>query len=101
MIPGPAVRGRRDTVYSNDFLHEPGLYSVMRRSSPDLREISDVRLARALKERGCQGYTSGTSRGWTFPPLAEMRARWAERFGPQEWDDQLAWAKEERTSEPF
>ncbi|HMR31852.1 MAG TPA: DUF5906 domain-containing protein [Geminicoccaceae bacterium] len=101
VIPGPAVRGRSDTVYSNDFLHEPGLYSVMRRSSPDLREISDVRLARALKERGCQGYTSGTSRGWTFPPLAEMRARWAERFGPQEWDDQLAWAKEERTSEPF
>jgi hypothetical protein len=29
--------------------------------------------------------------GWTFEPLAESRAEWDKRYGPQQWDDTPEW----------
>lgn len=92
LIPGAPVTSRDGTVFSNDRLRQPGLYTCMRRSSPRLRDVSDQRLARALKEWGCERYTDGSARGWTFPPLPEMRATWDQRFGNRQWSEVSAWA---------
>jgi hypothetical protein len=92
IIPGVAVPERGATVFSNDRMPKLGLYSSMRRSSPRLRDISDQRLARALKEWGCERYSNGDARGWTFPPLAEMRGEWERRYGDRQWPGASAWA---------
>ncbi len=94
VLPGarPARRrGAARTVLSGDLPRDPGLFSCMRQSSPRLREISDQRLTAQLKEWGCVSYSVGGPRGWTFPPLADMRATWEERYWPGEWSAQDEW----------
>ena len=66
------------------------LYEAMRESSPGLRNASDQRLAAFLKKWGCVGWRDNSERGWTWPPLGEMRAAWTERFGPREWQHDVA-----------
>jgi hypothetical protein len=66
-----------------------GLYDQARRISPKLKAKSDTALGRYLrdKERGCKNAWVRRDRGWQFPPLADCRAAWLERFPNTKWDD--------------
>jgi Family of unknown function (DUF5906) len=66
----------------------PGLYDQARRISPKLKSETDTALGLYLRERcGCTNKWVQRQRGWKFPPLAECRARWKERFPETEWLD--------------
>jgi Family of unknown function (DUF5906) len=70
-----------------------GLYDQARRVSPKLKGATDAALGRYLsdKDRGCTRIEirrrQRKTRGWQFPPLAECRARWLERFPGTQWHD--------------
>jgi hypothetical protein len=66
-----------------------GLFDQARRISPRLKAKSDAALGRYLsdKDRGCERKWVHRERGWQFPPLADCRARWLERFPDTKWDD--------------
>lgn len=87
ILPGARPSNRRaarDTVLSRS------LFEAMRERSPELRNTSDQRLGRLLEGWGCTKWKSGDERGWTFPPLGEMRAAWGEHGWPDdasEWND--------------
>jgi hypothetical protein len=57
---------------------------------PRLRDLSYNALATFLKEWGCDK-TGGDDRYWRFPPLAEMRAAWDQRYAPREWSAVADW----------
>jgi hypothetical protein len=81
----------------------PGLYDHARRSSPRLKAVSDTALGCYLGDQcGCTNKWVRRQRGWQFPPLAECRARWLERFPETKWrDDALAeWTLGEDDSPP-
>jgi len=65
---------------------EGGLLDDMRRSGRGLADRSDQALGRFLG-RWIDRYTTGSARGWRFPPLSEMRARWEAKHGPREWPE--------------
>jgi hypothetical protein len=84
-------------------VRRPGLYDQARRSSPRLKAVSDTALGLYLGEHcGCTNKWVRRQRGWRFPPLAECRARWLERFPETKWrDDALAgWTFGEDDSPP-
>jgi|GEM_PF-6938710 len=97
---GHAPRG---TILSNSQLHDGGLFQCMRASSPRLRDWSDHALGRELGKWDCKRWKSGSERGWTFPPLGEMRAAWERRFGDCDWSEgEAEWAEDDlRGGEPF
>jgi Family of unknown function (DUF5906)/RepB DNA-primase from phage plasmid len=67
--------------------HE-GLFDQARRISPKLKAVTDAALGRYLtNEQGCKRTWVHRERGWQFPPLADCRARWLERFPDTKWDD--------------
>jgi Family of unknown function (DUF5906) len=35
------------------------------------------------EEVGCEKYRTSHANGWSFPPLAECRAKWDQKYGPQ------------------
>ncbi|RJX68144.1 hypothetical protein D6858_09535 [Tsuneonella suprasediminis] len=84
--PGPqdtSERDRRDGC--------AGLYDLMRQSSPALRNVSEPRLGKFLKEWGFENYKHQQKgdcwRGWIFPPLADLRDRWRKAFGAWAFDE--------------
>jgi hypothetical protein len=38
-----------------------------------------------------QKYRDNKNNGWAFEPLAESRAEWDRRYGPQQWDNTPEW----------
>jgi hypothetical protein len=72
---------RKRTVW-----HE-GLFDQARQISPRLKGTSDTALGLYLRDQGCKRRWVRRERGWQFPPLAECRARWLERFPDTKWDD--------------
>ncbi len=44
-----------------------------------------------LREWGCEPYKSGNERGVRFPPLHDLRQRFDDKHGPQDWDDATEW----------
>jgi hypothetical protein len=64
-----------------------GLYDQARRISPRLKGRSDTVLGRYLRDRGCRNAWVSRQRGWQFPPLADCRAEWLERFPDTKWHD--------------
>jgi hypothetical protein len=77
-----------------------GLYEQARRISPKLKGESDTVLGRYLSQQGCKGGGDHCwvrrRRGWQFPPLAECRQRWLERFPGTVWRDSetMEWTTE-------
>lgn len=72
-----------------------GILQHMEKTSPELKAASDQKKAAYLKEIGCERWHSGDERGWTLPPLADMRAAWDERFGAgREWPEGDCWSDE-------
>jgi hypothetical protein len=54
-------------------------------------DLSDVMLAEFLKDVvGCEQRRSAIGNGWSFPPLAEARAKWEERYGSVQWENAAA-----------
>jgi hypothetical protein len=73
-----------------------GLYDQARRISPRLKNVADAALGRYLANQGCKGGEKRAvwvhrRRGWQFPPLADCRKKWSERFPDTKWDDTENW----------
>ncbi|MET4455566.1 DUF5906 domain-containing protein [Bradyrhizobium sp. RT3b] len=90
MLPaGPAV-DRSDRALSRSKADidgrnpRNGLYDLAREHSA-LRHLDDQVLAAHLKRWGCKPWRNSQARGWEFPPLAECRARWEEKFPGWPW----------------
>jgi Family of unknown function (DUF5906) len=64
-----------------------GLFEQARRISPKLKAMSDAALGHYLRDRGCERQWVRRERGWQFPPLAQCRKEWEERFPNTKWDD--------------
>jgi hypothetical protein len=64
-----------------------GLYDQARAVSPKLKGYTDAALGRYLKQQNCENAWVRRHRGWQFPPLAECRKRWLERFPMTVWHD--------------
>jgi hypothetical protein len=65
---------------------ENGLFDLARKRSLALRYKDDQVLARHLaKKVGCTPWRSRDQRGWEFPPLADCRANWEERYPGWQW----------------
>jgi hypothetical protein len=72
-----------------------GLLSSMRHEVPMLGRESDQDLARMLVDIGCKRDKKYAGRkqhrGWVFPPLTEMRARFNVRYPGIKFDDTEKW----------
>jgi hypothetical protein len=79
--------GRPEAAYGRESYPDrrDGLYDHARRSVPGLSKKSDHFIAAALRAWGARVDKPGARRCWTFPPLADMRRAWDDRFGPREW----------------
>ena len=63
-----------------------GFYHQARELVPDLKHDGSIVIINKLKEEwGCEPWKSGNQRGIKFPPLAELRAFFDKKHGPQSW----------------
>jgi Bifunctional DNA primase/polymerase, N-terminal/Primase C terminal 2 (PriCT-2)/Family of unknown function (DUF5906) len=54
---------------------------------PRLRDyLTEKAMGDFLRKRECLPDRTNQARGWQFPPLGEMRAKWARRYGGRTWD---------------
>jgi hypothetical protein len=71
-----------------------GFYIAARHMAPELKHENSIVIARVLTEHwGCSNWHSGYRRGIKFPPLAELRAKFDRRHGPQVWPPIPDWGK--------
>ena len=69
-----------------------GFYVAARNLVPDLKHTASTVVGRHLKEDwGCTPWRGHDQRGITFPPLAELRARFNKKHGPQSWPEAADW----------
>jgi hypothetical protein len=65
---------------------------------PRLRwELSDNMLEEFVTDEGwpkATKFRDAKGNGWTFEPLAESRAQWDQRYGPQRWSEAVEWGRE-------
>jgi hypothetical protein len=81
-VPGYGTHGKRDCATTRALVDDAQL------RVPRLRGyLSDKAMGDFLRRQGCMSDRSSQSRGWKFPPLAQMRAAWERKYGPQSWDD--------------
>jgi hypothetical protein len=74
------------TAERPNFATNSNLYNRARHTNPRLRDVSDIKLGKALKDVGVTDGWSGKQKGKQFPPLAEMRADFEQRLGGKiEW----------------
>lgn len=92
-LPGstPTIGEHPNIVYSRDTPRALGLYSQIRLISPKLKNWSEHKLGKCLREWGCERWTNGSKRGWEFPSLTEMRKMWDERYWQHEWSAVTDW----------
>jgi hypothetical protein len=71
-----------------------GFYGAARSLVPDLRHMSSIGIAKALREDwGCFPWRGNNQRGLWFPPLAELRKLFDQKHGGQAWpDDEDGWS---------
>ncbi|WFT83728.1 DUF5906 domain-containing protein [Methylobacterium sp. CB376] len=68
-----------------------GLFDQAREMSPKLKTVSDRQLGSYLKSKGCSNHRKVMRRqGWTFPPLAQLRAEWEALFPGWPWGRAVA-----------
>ena len=85
---------------------EGGVIEDMRRSSRALGQLTDQKLGRFLRQ-WLTRYTNGSTRGWRFPPLEDLRTKWERKHGPREWPEGVnewpveVFAEEVRRDPPF
>jgi energy-coupling factor transporter ATP-binding protein EcfA2 len=65
---------------------------------PRLRwELSDNALEEFMTDESwpkATKFRDAKNNGWTFEPLAESRAQWDQRYGPQRWSEGVEWGRE-------
>jgi hypothetical protein len=93
VLPG-ALANRSSTAYTRSLIDDA------RARVPRLRDLSEVALRNFLMDEEsigttCDKYRNASANGWTFPPLAEAREAWCQRYGPVKWDNPNAtdWTK--------
>jgi hypothetical protein len=73
------------------FVWRDGVYDQARRVSPRLKSTSEHKLGKYLGDQGCVSTrcrrSSSQRRGWQFPPLADCRKAWLERYPGTDWCD--------------
>ncbi|MCK1284100.1 hypothetical protein IVB41_09150 [Bradyrhizobium sp. 44] len=76
-----------------------GLYDIAREQTA-LRHLDEQVLASHLKQWGCTPWRNSQVRGWQFPPLAECRARWEEKYPGWKWQypELSEWQDDDNTS---
>jgi hypothetical protein len=63
-----------------------GFYAEAKSLVPDLKHMSSIRIAAKLNEEwGCKPWKSGRQRGIEFPSLPDLRRRFDEKHGIQQW----------------
>jgi hypothetical protein len=63
-----------------------GIFDLARDRVPALRFVDEQVLARHLREKvKCTPWRDSDRRGWQFPPLAECRKEWEERYPGWSW----------------
>jgi hypothetical protein len=74
-----------------------GLFDIARERVAALRRLDDQVLAGRLKKLGCKPWRNKTQRGWEFPPLAECRTKWEEKYPGWKWNhpDATEWVTSE------
>lgn len=77
------------------------LYEQARAQVPALRFESDTKLGLVLRTAGCTNQHRRGSRGWQFPPLADLRAVWDAKLGSQDWSSGLNTTWEGNDATPF
>lgn len=85
-LPDTAQHGECPAVaYPGDRQGIPGLFTCARRSVPELRNASDVRLAAVLADWGVERKRHPEGMRYRFPPLSAMRDRFVSLWGPRDW----------------
>jgi Family of unknown function (DUF5906) len=80
------------------YIQMSGLYDQAREIEPKLRHhTSDLKFADYLQDWKCVNGRVLRARGWSFPPLAKLRAEWKTRFPNWVWrnPDVTKWQPEE------
>jgi hypothetical protein len=89
-----ALPGKPNTAYTRNLLDDAR--DKIRRLKWDLSEVG-LRDFLVDEERlgvNCTKYRAANANGWSFPPLAEARAAWCQRYGPTKWDNPVEeWSK--------
>jgi hypothetical protein len=106
--PERAVSNSYDKEVGNAFhsriVKQAGLFDQARALVPQLRQhTTDTELGRYLGVQGCSNTKKVMRRqGWTFPELADCRAKWIERFPGWKWRnaDLTEWQAEEADDAP-
>ncbi|MGH6908377.1 MAG: primase-helicase family protein, partial [Aestuariivirga sp.] len=66
--------------------NDGGLFPHARKNVMGLKNVSDHVLGQILGSWKCSQRRWKNSRGWSFPPLGEMRAAWEQEYPDWEWD---------------
>jgi Bifunctional DNA primase/polymerase, N-terminal/Primase C terminal 2 (PriCT-2)/Family of unknown function (DUF5906) len=83
--------GRNFLDGRKNFATTSALVEHARQRVPRLRHyLSDKAMGDFLSERKCTSdkNQSRTARGWSFPPLAQMRAEWSRQYGGWDWQNE-------------
>ena len=81
------IDGEAVNFESTRLITMPGLLDEARNIEPKLKNhFSNNRIGDYLRDRGCSNkHRVLRERGWTFPPLAELRREWEIRFPNWPW----------------
>jgi hypothetical protein len=85
-------RNRANVTVTTGEEERRGFYHYARSTIPDLKWKSGQVIGNLLKAEpwNCKPWKIGYERGIEFPPLAELRAAFAEKHGPQQWQHDVA-----------
>jgi Family of unknown function (DUF5906) len=79
--------GLRGVQSPKKFVQTQALVGDAEQRVPRLRgRLTGKQTGDFLRRHGCTAVRSNSARGWQFPPLAEMRAAWARRYGGRVWE---------------
>jgi hypothetical protein len=76
----------KEAATTNDLMHTAKEFDQRLAST-----LSAKKLALFLRNHGCISWRSKDLRGWTFPPLAALRARWTRLYGVEFNDGRKFW----------
>lgn len=68
-----------------------GFWHYAKATVPDLRHKHSRVIMAELREWDCTPHHSGSLRGVCFPPLPELRQKFDQKHGPQNWPKQGDW----------
>jgi hypothetical protein len=71
----------------NNFTVARTLQDDLKESAPHAYHFLNKRvIAKYLRDQGCVQHRTSMARGWKFPPLSELRAKWERRYPGWRWE---------------